>query len=505
MLQQPLSKTTHQKAFGAVSLTLACGVLMFSGCQSMKTKFASMPKLPSASNLAFWKKESGSLPPPPPAQHLNPSPTDGIFNGSKAALAQRGGDDVDDYQRKIDEIKNGIASTKNKMAESFGNNQPMRSPYGSNDSELEDKSNSFKSDFQSAGNSIDERLARAKEMGANSLSDAQKKFNAAVADTKQASFDGGGGFKSPADILSTKPSNDFKNTLAEANAKLKASANSALKNSGLNQPLAKVNNTLYDMNGNLTNGASKISKTAESNVDAARQRFSSALGSVSDRAIGAAKSSKEFGGNLKDKIVSAAAEVTSPTRGGDNSFKPSFTRAAESANKGAQNLLGKAKEKVAGLGSGFDYPGGNKPAPLFGEVAAKQTRVNEFAPSKPAPKGIESDGTFGRTRVANVTPATTSQPRSGLSSSLTKAWNDGEKQSQLQPIQVGPPTTAPGNGLRTAAVQSNNFGRPAASSIPAAFDQGYNAMTSHVSEIDIPGKILSGSGSYAPGSVNKVR
>jgi len=89
---------------------------------------------------------------------------------------------------------------------------------------------------------------------------------------------------------------------------------------------------------------------------------------------------------------------------------------------------------------------------------------------------------------------------------LTNAWNNGTTQSQLKPIGIGAPTAMPGNGLRTASVQSNDFAPTAsASSIPAAFDQNRNAMTSHISEIDIPAKILQGSGSYAPGSVNKVR
>ncbi len=493
MLQQPCTKISNPKAFSAITLALVCSVLMFSGCQAMKSKFGAMPKLPTGKSLAFWKKESDSLPPPPPAQHLSPSPTDGIVNGTRSALAQSDSKvDIDDYQRKIDEIKSGIASTKNKMSESFESNKPIRTPYDGKGFGLEQ-----------TGNSIDKGLAEAKEMGTNSLSDAQQKFNSAVASVQQPATSGGG-FKSPSEILSTKPANDFKDTLAAANAKLKSGAKSTFKEGGFNQSLAKVNQSLYDMNGQLRSGSGAVAKKTESTVDAARQRFSSALGSVGDRAKEATKSSTEFGANLKDKIVSAATEMKPTLPGGDNSFKPSFTRAADAVTSESQSLLSKAKERVSEMGGGFGSPSQSRPS--FVAVAPKTVNPERIAP--PANQG----GTFDRTRVANVTPAasqatsnSTFGQRSGLESTLTKAWNGGEKQSQLQPIQVGPPKDAPGNGLRTASLQTNKFERPAAASIPAAFDQAYNTMASHVREIEIPNKILSGSGNYAPGSVNKVR
>jgi hypothetical protein len=462
----------------------------------MKSKFGSMPKFPTGKSLAFWKKESDSLQPPPPAQHLSPSPTDGIVNGAKSALAQSDKGDIDDYQRKIDEIKKGIASTKSKMSESLESNKPIRTPYGGKGFGLEEP-----------GNSIDKRIAAAKEMGEKSLSDAQKKFNSAVANLQQPATSGGG-FKSPSDILSTKPANDFKDTLAAANAKLKSGAKSTFSEGGFNQSLAKVNQSLYDMNGQLRSGTGAVAAKTESTVDAARERFSSALGSVGDRAKEASKSSTEFGANLKDKIVSAANDIKTPLSGGDNSFKPSFTRAADAVATESQGLLSKAKERVAEIGGGFGAPSQSKPS--FVKVASATSSI---APEAVTPSASQP-GAFDRTRVANVTPAgnqatsnSTFGQRSGLQSTLTKAWNGGEKQSQLQPIQVGPPAAAPGNGLRSASLQTNNFDRPAAAaaSIPAAFDQAYNTMASHVGEIEIPNKILSGSGNYAPGSVNKVR
>ena len=533
MLQQPLSKKLHQKAFHTLSLALACCTLAFTGCQALKSKFSSIPALPTP-GLAFWKKESEIAPPPPPALHLNPSPTDGL-NAAKTSLA-RTTDSVDDYQRQIDEIKSGIAATERKFDGAINNNEPLRSPYDTGESKLAEAANGFKSDFKSAGNSIDQRLNQAKELGANSFSSAQQNFNAAVANTKQSLE--GGGFKSPGDVLSTKPStsNNFKNALADVNKKVQSGFNTAANNVGLDKSIAKVNQSLYDMNGKLTTAAGgsstkSVENTVENTVEAARQRFSSALGPVGNRVAEVARSSTEFGGNLKDKVVSAASELKPTFGGGDNSFKPSFSRATKSVNQEAQNLIGKAKESVAGLGGGFDYPGQQRqatPAPAstsastFGNIAASQPQPQTFAPSQPANRDNSfGSGSFNRTRVANVTPASNNPPpvsnsattsgsstragSNGLGSTLTKAWNGGAKQSQLQPIEIGPATTTPGNGLRTASLQSSLPTTPAASTIPAAFDQGYNAMTSHVSEIDIPTKILSGSGSYAPGSVNKVR
>ena len=142
------------------------------------------------------------------------------------------------------------------------------------------------------------------------------------------------------------------------------------------------------------------------------------------------------------------------------------------------------------------------------EMNLLPARQGQF-PQSPATSNSFGGGDFGGTRVANVTPV--ESPSSGINggsnfdSSLTKAWNNGTQQSQLKPIGVGTSNEMPGNRLRRASLQSSDRGGSNASAIPAAFDQGRHAMTGHVSDVDIPSKILSGSGSYAPGSVNKVR
>ncbi|WP_238381195.1 hypothetical protein [Mariniblastus fucicola] len=488
-------------------------------------------KMPSPSDLAFWKKESDSAPPPPPSRHLNPAMTEGSSLASQNTDQDRSDIDIDDYRRKIDAMKDGIASAEKELG---GSKKPLRKPYGGEstfgDSSFGSNSfgnsaGTFKSDFKAdlaaAGNSIDQGFASAKEkastFGSNSLSDAQQRFNDAVADTKKPF--GNGDFRAPADVLSTAPSNEFKNALARTNSQLQTGIDNARKSAGLDSAAAKVNQSLYDMNGQLTTGGTNASKAIGNSVDAARQRFSNVMGTVSDRAIEAAKTSKDFGGGLKDKIVSAASEFKPPLRGEDNGFKPKFTRASDPVAAEAQELLNKAKDRVAGLGTGFDFPGAQNQEPKFGSPSNTSGASGGFAaatPSQPAQTAQPTasfGGTFNQPRIANVTPvATPSQSgsgfgqRSGIDSSLTNSWHNGTTQSQLKPIEIGTPSSTPGNNLRTAAVQNSDLGSSSSvSNIPAAFDAGRNAMTSHVSEIDIPAKILSGSGSYAPGSVNKVR
>lgn len=522
---------------------LVLGFLAMPGCQTFKSTFSKAPKLPkltdmklpSPGNLAFWKKETDSVPPPPPSRHLSPSLTDstsGMLSQNKSeapSTSEPSSIDIDEYRRKIDQMKDGIAATQNKL--DFGSNKPSRTPYGSEEevSFGGNASNAFKSDFKSdlkeaTGNSLDRGFAAAKNKTDNLLSDAQKQFNNAVADVKKPT--GSNDFRSPADILSTKPSNEFKAALAKSNTQLNSklgSLNTQLNNKlngqqnkgTFNPSLAKVNQSLYDMNGKLTTGAAEAAKSIGGSVEAARERFSNALGTVSDRAIEAAKTSKEFGGGIKDKIVAAASELKPPLRGGDNSFKPAFTQAADPVKAEAQNLLNKAKERVAGLGTGFDFPSSanSSSQPANGSnfaastPAAAQTQPSQSGGTFGGGDFGSSTGTFNRTRVASVTPVNPkrTQGQPNFESSLTKAWNNGTKQSQLKPIEIGARSTTPGNTLRTASLKSNDFAASSAATIPAAFDQGRNAMTSHVSEIDIPTKILSGTSSYAPGSVNKVR
>ena len=499
-----------------MSLLLVAGFLTLPGCQTFKSTFTSMPKLPAPADLAFWKKESDSVPPPPPAQHLNPSSTRGL--GELADLGERNGIDVDDYRQKIDQMKNGIASVESQI----GSRAPLRTPYGEE----------FKSGLEATGNQIDKGFAAAKSFGAKTLesgskplSDAQNRFNAAIADVKKPLEDNG--FRAPKDILSTAPTNDFKKALADTGSQFKtgieSGINTAKKSIAFDEKVGKVNKSLYDMHGNLTSSTKSVPNSISNSVDAARERFSSAIGTVSDKAIAAAKTSTEFGGDLKSKIVAAASEMSPPLRGGDNSFKPTFSNALEDGANKARNLIDKAKKEVAGLGTGFDFPEPKAPQtqnqPVSAAPSSKSTFGGELSSTKPAePKnerfggGTFGGGTFNRTRVANVTPAnvasgSTFTKPTGLDSNLTKAWNNGSRQSNLKAIEVGTASFTPGNALRTASATSttsNDFATGAAT-IPAAFDEGRNATTSYINDVDIPTKILSGSGSYAPGSVNQVR
>lgn len=434
--------------------------------------------------------------------------------------SSRNGIDVDEYRRKIDRMTDGVARNSNSE---FPTRKPTRSPYDSAESTFGKAADSFKSSLSSTSKSFDQGFAAAKEKAkafeSDTLSAAQDQFNAAIADVKKPLGDND--FKSPSEFLSTKPANDFKNAIAKTNSQIQSGFKSGVDVAkktvgGFDQSLTKVNKSLYDMNGNLTKGSAAATKSITGSVDAARQRFSSALGTVSDKAIEAAATSTELGGGLKDKIVAKANEFKPQLRGADNSFKSDFKATVDPVATEARNLLDKAKQKVAGLGTGFDFPEAapkSLPAPQFKPTTTSNTFGGAIA-AKPAPPTQPESSSFGgggfnRTRVANVTPVESPQSSAsaqspGLASKLTNAWNNDGRQSQLKPIDVGTKTSTPGNALRTASVQSGDFGSTA-STIPSAFGDGGNARTSHVMEIDIPSKILSGSSSYAPGSVNKVR
>ena len=520
----------------AMSFLLVGSFLVMPGCQTFKSTFTSIPKLPNASDLAFWKKDSDTVPPPPPAQHLNPSSTKGL--SELANLGERNGVDIDQYRSKIDQMKGSIAALESQRDSQMGSQKPLRTPYG----------DTFKSDVQTAGNQIDKGFAaaaekatgfgsQAKSSATNTLSEAQNRFNAAISDVKKP-LEGDNGFRAPKDLFSTKPANDFKKALADTGSQFKtgiqSGINSAKKNMAFDEKVGQVNKSLYDMHGNLTTDAKSASNTGSgsigSTVEAARKRFGSALGTVSDKAIAAAKTSTEFGGDLKNKIVAAASEMQPPLRGNDNSFKPAFSKTLEQGANKARNLIGNAKKEVAGLGTGFDFPESAAPKPQAPEFKTAPTNRSTFAEdlaaTKPATRtvatpqnatpqnesfggGTFGGGTFDRTRVANVTPAnipqqeTLTRPK-GLDSSLTNAWNNGSRQTNLKAIKVGTGSSMPGNGLRTASTNSNDFAIGTAN-IPAAFDEGRNTTASFINDVDIPSKILSGSGSYAPGSVNKVR
>ena len=275
-----------------------------------------------------------------------------------ASKEDRSDIDIDAFRQKVDRMEDSLASAGSDSG--FDSRKPLRTPYQSDDSSFSgsDSKNAFKSDFGSGGNTFDRGLTAAKKEANqfnSGLSDAQKKFNEALAGVKKPNADGT--FGSPSELLSTKPANDFKQALADTNAQLQSGLRSGIdaakKNVGFDQSLAKVNQSLYDMNGQLTTGASRASKSVGDSVEAARQRFNSALGTVSDKAIEAAKSSKEFGGDLKDKIVAAASEFKPPLRGQDNSFKPAFSHAVDPVKAEAQNLLDKAKTKSGRIGLGI--------------------------------------------------------------------------------------------------------------------------------------------------------
>ena len=517
MIHQANSKPSTFNKLATGSLFLVGCLLAFTGCQSQtfSSGFTSANRTSPLSKLAFWKQEAGPVPPPPPAQHLDPSSSQQL-NQLASQTGSTTRDLVDQHRRQIDNLAQGIASKSSSLSSS-----PLRSPYPEAGASVAKTAQDLKASLNSArGKSIDQGLAAVTEKlqasapkGFKTLKESLPKpssnqFEAALAQTNS---------QLQSKLTAAKSSgSNTKNTFAAAAKKsgsaTKDSFAAAVKNSGsaTKNSLAKVNNSLYDARGNLTSRT----KTTIGSIDQARQRFTSALGSAGDKAaLAAAKPSNDFAGALKDKLASTASTIKAPLSGG--SFNPPVKAAVDPLANQSRALLDRAKAKVAGLGTGFDFPEpASRPAavPQFkAPVAAKTISGGQFGGGQFAAKPPATTS-FNQNRVASVTPVQAVQSSFGqrvadtstaLGSKLTNAWNNGTRQSQLKAIQVGAPTTNPGNVLRTASLEASDFGKSA--SIPSAFGASRNITASHVSDIYIPEKVLSGSSNYAPGSVNKVR
>ena len=524
-----MNHNTNSKSNNAFALTgvIVVCLLMSSGCRSLNSTFGSgandgvqLPK------LAFWKKGSeATSPPPPPAHHLNPSSTQAL-----GQLADNARGAIGDMDQNISRITQAARNHTDKLAQAGSSS---RTPYVVDESGIDKATEALKSKLSAGQNQFGRGLADAKDKLkslepnellslenplANSkkvLANSKDAISNQVASAQQGIDNS---FKSAADLRGA--SRDFKAAIAKKNAQLKTGIESAINNKPFDPALAKVNKSLYDMKGNLVSAGSGSKKSLNGTAEEARQRFSTALGTLNGRAAQVAKSSSDLGSGLKNKIAVAASELKQPLRSEGGSFKPAFEKVADPVSDQARGLLQQAKQKVAGLGTlgtGFDFPQpqAEPPSPtrLGGQLRSMANSGGTFGGGSGTKAAIEtqprpfSSGEFGRTRIANVTPVndqgTVATKPAGLASTLTNAWNNGERQSQLKPIDViNNKTSAPGNVLRTASIRAGDLGASAA--IPR-FGNAHNVTVGHVSEIDIPQKVLSGSGSYAPGSVNKVR
>ena len=388
---QSNSRSTKTTAVTGV-LVAACLLMSFCGCKTFGPKANTGMSVPK---LAFWKKESGIAPPPPPAHHLDPSSTQPL-----GQLAKRSGETMSNMDQSISQLSNAVREQSEKLASA----NPVRTPYSSAESGITKAAESLGDGFKASQNSL-----------ARGLEDAKKKlpsFESKAVASAKGGFDNG--FKSAADLRSA--SNDLKTTLAQKSADLKSDIASAVSGTKKFDPsLAKVNKSLYDMHGNLTSAAGSSTKTMTNSVDQARQRFSSALGSVGNKTMEVAKGSTEFGGDLKNKIAATASELKAPFSGENGSFKPAFKPAADPLTDQARGLLSQAKQKVAGLGTGFDFPSPQPPASPVSSGGSFGGGSFVSKPAAPSQPNSFSDGEFNRTRVANVTPVNSAISKSATS------------------------------------------------------------------------------------------
>ncbi len=492
---QPMSQINKKQTAWIIAMLIG-GLIATTGCTALRDK------LPGSGNgLAFWKKDSEDQLPPPPARHFDPASSESYAgNGSQPKDAQN----VDAIRRDIDaklDRAAGLTSSDGSATRSDGSatrsdgsasKTPLRQPY-------------------------QEQAIAEGSAGSGSVSDGSKDFSGSASKTDPSSSTVTNGFnpqqnlrnalagaQSTASNIASKAQNATEVTYDSAGNLVTAGANK-LKDFGsqtknkLDSSLAAVNPKLHDAQGRLTSG---IKNATENPLQSARERFNQAISNTGAAAQQTTEGSKNFLGSLKDKI-SAATQPAS------------------------KNFAGTSTE----LNTGFDYPGDapgllqpfqpkaqSTAAPA--QVATKplvpmpKPEANRFVTALPQPKPQPASKSFGgsQTRVANVTPV---KPAASNAGSSNKSFGPGlpannyasasGSASSNNASQVNVPLSPLRHSVPSPSTIASAPSTPSTvAPISSSFGQGGLSAVSHQSEVDLPSKILSGSGSYAPGSV-KIR
>ncbi len=451
-------------------------VVFATGCQSAFKK-------PDFSRLAFWKKDAAELAPPPPARHFDPTGLDGERPTRQVADRDRrySTDSLDTDLPDLgdDNIDNKIAGSgfDYPQAKRYSADEPAAPKSRSNSFELD--ANRIQSDFAAGANQF-----------GGQLTSAQQDFAADM--------------------------NSIKNDVADGLADKISAAKQGLANT-IDAGEATVQTGLYDAAGRLVKkGEDAKIKSLEAIQDKTndfRAQLESRVNTANDKA-------DEFQQSTKSKIESLSAKAGELV----NRPFPKFgdPEATASASKeellSMQDKLLQARAEYEKLKQEIEA---SKAAKLAQAPTDNATIYGSLAPAKTAaPVSSATDNGFSATlRPQTTQPAPSNVLRPQAPATPTGKPDDngfpatpynGFKSSQTQPRSSGQQVNSFGvapAGFEGSAQpetgkvsQANSLMPLGGSSIKQA-----SRIENHVDDVKIPDVILTGEGSFSPGSVNRLK
>ena len=175
------------KASKTTLILLICmGLAISLGCKSVdfgKPKLPTLPKLPS---LAFWKGDSESELPPPPARHFDPSRFDGDVETQIASQGSSTRSNLDGSGSRINDSVAGVNELASRGNDLLKNGveklaaQPIRKPYKLDDIDGDEVPAKAENQFSLNLSNLKNQVNEAKSSASNQLSNAQQDFRSAM-------------------------------------------------------------------------------------------------------------------------------------------------------------------------------------------------------------------------------------------------------------------------------------------------------------------------------------
>ena len=500
--------------------TLLVGCFLFSSLTLTGCQTASFKK-PNFEKLAFWKKDgalAGNKVPPPPARHFDPSPI------QRGKLAKEEFEDTELMElggRRFNEdfAASSMATDTNAVPRQQA---PKQSPRDSLAFEITQKSSAT----PEATPSSDSQFEFSPKQ---SLTTEQQDFNSAMQNVSV-------GNKLPADnsfkANSTTPSNPeswnqftppsglankgansvdkslkgISNAIGEANGKLAASKSKLLSpNLGFTPP-PNPQTPATSWNTQTSNGFQSpvgfkapsgfqnqkgVSLSTNSNP-AKPEAFGSApppLGSVQAQ-VADAKLQIEL---LKQQVANAEQMANQTTKAATQTQNPMEPQAltplgtSQDSKFGNNNISNRFDSNYAApeakkIASGKGFAPSNKANPASGTGYGTQ-------PFIPTPKSNIAPPSYPSTPHGDYSS------RNSVSSNFSPAGLSDSKSQPFEPPQSASQVDFQDKTKGDAIHQANS---------PIANSEGASKIQTHVSDVFIPASILTGKGSYAPGSVHPV-
>ena len=310
-----------------LTLLLYFGFVTALGCKSVEFEKPKLPTLPKLPSLAFWKKGEDSELPPPPARHFDPSRFDGAAEtqvADKGSATRSTAADFDQYGIRIKDSAKGVSDLASSGAAtakaSFEKieTKPIRKPYKLDDLGGDEKLAKAESQFNLNTENLKNRLGGAKAAASSQLSSAQQDFRAAMNSATNLQLPGGATAKSAANSFGGGDNSFVAAPISKAVDKVKGlggiSGGSFTPNSNAFDNVKRASadiadsgkQVLYDAQGRLRSGASRISSQAQ---DIANSTGASGLKTeFEQRLLAAQKKAKTKSEAFKSGTLKATSE-----------------------------------------------------------------------------------------------------------------------------------------------------------------------------------------------------